>query len=540
MKKYIKASFAVILTFLLFGNLSVASSSVQNPPQTLVGVTERVSVASDGTQGNDWSSPHSISADGRYVVFISGATNLVVGDTNESWDIFVHDRVIGETTRVSVASDGTEGNDTSGFGGLTTISGDGRYVAFDSLATNLVVGDTNGYSDVFVHDRETGETTRVSVASDGTQGNGFSFCPSVSADGRYVAFESNATNLVEGGTNGYENIFVHDRVTELTTLVSVASDGTQGDYSSVIPSISADGRYVAFFSWATNLVAGDTNGFEDIFVHDRVTGKTTRVSVASDGTQGNSISSSPSISADGRYVAFDSVSTNRVVGDTNGSCDIFVHDRVTVETTRVSVASDGTEGNDSSGLYMGTTISEDGRYVAFYSDASNLVLGDTNGYGDIFVHDRVTGDTTRVSVASDETQGDGDSRCPSISADGRYVAFDSYASNLVVGDTNDTTDIFVRDREGLVVGYSVSGHVTDLGGNPLPGVNISAGYGYSAMTDSQGDYTIIGLPSGTYRITPSLTDYFFAPSRRSVSVPPERVGINFTEGFPTFLPLIDR
>ena len=540
MKKYIKASFAVILTFLLFGNLSVASSSVQNPPQTLVGVTERVSVASDGTQGNDWSSPHSISADGRYVVFISGATNLVVGDTNESWDIFVHDRVIGETTRVSVASDGTEGNDTSGFGGLTTISGDGRYVAFDSLATNLVVGDTNGYSDVFVHDRETGETTRVSVASDGTQGNGFSFCPSVSADGRYVAFESNATNLVEGGTNGYENIFVHDRVTELTTLVSVASDGTQGDYSSVIPSISADGRYVAFFSWATNLVAGDTNGFEDIFVHDRVTGKTTRVSVASDGTQGNSISSSPSISADGRYVAFDSVSTNLVVGDTNGSWDIFVHDRVTVETTRVSVASDGTEGNDSSGLYMGTTISEDGRYVAFYSDASNLVLGDTNGYGDIFVHDRVTGDTTRVSVASDETQGDGDSRCPSISADGRYVAFDSYASNLVVGDTNDTTDIFVRDREGLVVGYSVSGHVTDLGGNPLPGVNISAGYGYSAMTDSQGDYKIIGLPSGTYRITPSLTDYFFAPSRRSVSVPPERVGINFTEGFPTFLPLIDR
>ena len=598
MKNYIKVSIVVILTFLLCTNLFIASSSAQNPPQTLVGVTELISVTSYGTQGNYFSHLPSISADGHYVVFISDATNLVVGDTNESWDIFVHDRVIGETTRVSVASDGTEGNDTSGFWGLTTISGDGRYVAFDSLATNLVVGDTNGYSDVFVHDREigettrvsvasdgtqgdyssvipsisadgryvvfyspatnlvigdtngfsdafvhdreTGETTRVSVASDGTQGNGFSSGPSVSADGRYVAFASNATNLVEGGTNGYENIFVHDRVTELTTLVSVASDGTQGDYSSVIPSISADGRYVAFFSWATNLVAGDTNGFEEIFVHDRVTGKTTRVSVASDGTQGNSISNSPSISADGRYVAFDSVSTNLVVGDTNGSWDIFVHDRVTVETTRVSVASDGTEGNDSSGLYMGTTISGDGRYVAFYSDASNLVLGDTNGYGDIFVHDRVTGDTTRVSVASDETQGDGDSRWPSISADGRYVAFDSYASNLVVGDTNGSWDIFVHDREGLVVGYSVSGHVTDSDGNPLPGVSVSAGYGYSAITDSQGDYSISGLPSGTFRIFPSLTDIFFAPSWRMVSVPPERVGINFTEGFPTYFPIVGR
>jgi hypothetical protein len=185
-------------------------------------------------------------------------------------------------------------------------------------------------------------------------------------------------------------------------------------------------------------------------------------------------------------------------------------------------------------------MSADGRYVAFGSTATNLVVGDTNGSSDVFIHDLVTGETTCVSVASDGTQGNNSSGGGSISADGRYVAFISAASNLVVGDTNDTTDIFVRDREGLVVGYSVSGHVTDLGGNPLPGVNISAGYGYSAMTDSQGDYTIIGLPSGTYRITPSLTDYFFAPSRRSVSVPPERVGINFTEGFPTFLPLIDR
>jgi len=566
MKKYIKASFAVILTFLLFGNLSVASSSAQNPPQTLVGVTERVSVASDGTQGNRESFSPSISADGRYVAFGSMATNLVVGDTNGFEDIFVHDRVTGVTTRVSIASDGTQGNGDSTLGG---ISADGRYVAFISTSTNLVDGDTTlcywryikyNCSDVFVHDRVTEETTIVSVASDGTQANWNSYATSISADGRYVAFVSESSNLVVGDTNfcytsgitsfGCPDVFVHDRVTGETTRVSVASDGTQGDRESYGSAISADGRYVAFVSWADNLVIGDTNGYDDIFVHDRKTQETTRVSITSDGMQGNDFSLFASISSDGRYVAFDSRATNLVVGDSNGYRDIFVHDRQTGETTRVSVASDGTQGDGDSTV---PTISADGRYVVFNSTATTLVVGDTNGFYDVFVHDRVTGETTLASIASDGTQGNDLSQYPSISADGRYVAFDSWASNLVVGDTNNTCDrnfdgtynencedIFVRDREGLVVGYSVSGHVIDSDGNPLPGVNISAGYGYSAMTDSQGDYTIIGLPSGTYRITPSLTDYFFAPSRRSVSVPPERVGINFTEGFPTYFPIVGR
>jgi Tol biopolymer transport system component len=229
-------------------------------------------------------------------------------------------------------------------------------------------------------------------------------------------------------------------------LVSVASDSTQGNDNSWDPSISADGRYVAFFSHASNLVPGDTNNTLDVFVHDRLTGQTTRVSVASDGTEGNGDSFVGSISADGRYVAFASWASNLVPGDTNGRSDIFVHDRVTGQTTRVSVASDGTEGNgDSWGC---PSISADGRYVAFASWASNLVPGDTNGRSDIFVHDRVTGQTTRVSVASDGTEGNGDSWWrPSISADGRYVAFPSYASNLVPGDTNGWADIFVAVRE---------------------------------------------------------------------------------------------
>jgi len=549
MKKYIKASIAILFTFLLCINLFIASSSAQNSPQTLVGVTERVSIASDGTQGNSGSYYSSISANGRYVAFSSVSSNLVTGDTNGSNDVFVHDRVTGVTTRVSVASDGTQGNGDSGDYNLS-ITADGRYVAFISMASNLVVGDTNlcsypklplyNCADVFVHDRVTGETTLVSVASDGTQANNESWHPSISADGRYLAFASVASNLVVGDTNGISDVFVHNQVTGETTRVSVASDGAQAWGPSGEASISVDGRFVAFSSNASNLVVGDTNVSEDIFVKDRVTSETTRLSVASDGSQGDLHSLSPSISADGRYVAFVSWADNLVVGDTNGFEDIFMHDRQTGETTRVSVASNGAHGNLS--VWWLSSISADGRFVAFRSDSSNMVVGDTNAVSDVFVHDRVTGETTRVSIASDEVQGTQASGFNgiSISANGRYVVFDSLSTNLVLGDTNGKSDIFVRDREGLVVGYSVSGSVSDLGGNPLPGVIISAGYGYSAITDSQGDYSTSGLSSGTYWISASLTDSFFTPFIRTVSMPPNRVGVNFTEGFPAFLPLIGR
>jgi Tol biopolymer transport system component len=210
-------------------------------------------------------------------------------------------------------------------------------VVFDSSARNLVGGDTNAASDVFVHDRQTGQTTRVSVTTDGTQGNGHSTWPSISGDGQYVTFVSKASNLVSGDTNGVSDVFVHDRKTGQPTRASTASDGTQGNGGSQNPSLSFDGRYVVFWSGATNLIDGDTNGVWDIFVHDRETGETTRVSVASDGTQGNDISRFPSISADGRYVAFESDADNLVSGDTNGFSDIFVHDRETGETICVSI-----------------------------------------------------------------------------------------------------------------------------------------------------------------------------------------------------------
>lgn len=408
------------------------------------GQTTRVSIATDGTPGDSGSFNPSISSDGRYVAFTSGARNLVQGVTNNTNDVFVHDRVTGETTRVSIASDGTEGNGGSSF---AAISADGRFVAFQSVATNLVVEDTNGQDDIFVHDRQTGETTRVSVASNGQQASGYSYFPAISANGRFIAFESFASNLVVGDTNGTFDIFVHDRETGATTRVSVASDGTEGDrLSRGTPAISADGRFVAFYSFATNLVSEPTVTENlHIYVHDRDSSTTTRVSIASDGTPGNSAShSSPSISSDGRLIAFWSHASNLVEDDTNEVNDVFVHDRLTRETARVSVASDGTQGNSFGSEYP--SISGDGRYVGFHSYSTNLVENDTFNERDVFVHDRRTGATSRVSVSNEGTQSDGRSLNPSLSGTGRFIAFESIATNLVPGDPAVRSHIYVRDR----------------------------------------------------------------------------------------------
>jgi Tol biopolymer transport system component len=406
-------------------------------------VTQRVSVDSGGAEGNNNSRDPSISADGRYVAFESAATNLVPGDTNSFYDIFVRDRQNGTTERVSVSSAGAQGDLTSY---SPSISADGRYVAFYSFAANLVPGDTNGAGDVFLRDRQSGATERVSVSSGGVQGNSYSGVSgvSISADGRYVAFHSAATNLVPGDTNGGDDVFLRDRLSGTTERMSIDSGGVQGNSSSYFPSISADGRYVAFQSFAGNLVPGDTNVVGDVFLRDRQTSTTERVSISSVGVQGNFASDSSAISADGRYVAFASTATNLVSGDTNGVSDVFLRDRLSGTTERVSVSLYGYQGNGSS---YAPSISADGLNVAFLSSATNLVLGDTNGFIDAFVRDRGGVTTDRVSVSSGGVQGNGESHDPSISADGRYVAFDSGAAFFVPGDTNGAIDIFVRDRD---------------------------------------------------------------------------------------------
>jgi len=408
---------------------------------TQTSTTFRVSVDSGGTQANGFSFAPSISADGRYVAFVSEASNLVSGDTNGYQDIFVRDTQTSTTFRVSVDSGGTQAN---GISSALSISADGRYVAFASVASNLVSGDTNGAADIFVRDTQTSTTGRASIGIPAFIANNASAAPSISADGRYVAFSSGASNLVSGDTNATQDIFVRDTQTSTTTRVSVDSGGNEANSLSLDPSISANGRYVAFASLANNLVSGDTNGFTDIFVRDTQTSTTTRVSVDSGGNEANGRSFAPSISADGRYVAFWSVASNLVSGDTNGAADIFVRDTQTSTTTRVSVDSGGNEAN---GPSYDPSISADGRYVAFVSEASNLVSGDTNGAADIFVRDTQTNTTTRVSVDSGGNEANGNSSAPSISANGRYVAFSSGASNLVSGDTNGVTDIFVRDTQ---------------------------------------------------------------------------------------------
>jgi Tol biopolymer transport system component len=402
--------------------------------------TTIASLSSTGQAANDFSLYAEITPDGRYVAFQSPATNLVPGDTNGVPDVFVRDTILGTTVRVSVGDLGQEG-DSDGL--EPSISADGRRVAFFAYATNLVPGDTNGYPDIFVRDLVAGTTVRASVDSSGFESAGGSRYPSLSADGRYVAFESNAPGLVPGDGNGVRDVFVHDLQTGTTIRASVGNAGQEGDGDSLDAAISPDGRYVAFESAATNLVAGDTNGVWDVFVRDLVAGTTVSVSVDSAGAQGNGDSLDPQISELGRIVSFGSDATNLVPLDTNNREDIFVRDLVAGTTVRASVSSAGVQADWDS---YDAAMSPDGRWIAFFSGATNLVPGDTNGVEDIFLHDLQAGTTERSSVGSLGQQGNGWCHYPAVSADGRFVAFDSVSTNTVPGDTNNQRDIFVHDR----------------------------------------------------------------------------------------------
>jgi Tol biopolymer transport system component len=402
--------------------------------------TTLVSVASDGARGNATSSGAAVASASELVAFPSLASNLVPGDTNGVEDVFVRDLQKADTTRVSVASDGSQADGESF---TPSLSADGRYVAFASAAGNLVAGDSNRAVDVFVHDRNTKQTERVSVGPGGTQGNGDSSSPVISGDGRFVAFESDAATLVSRDTNGVQDVFVHDRILGATTRVSVGQGGMEGDGNSFGPSISGTGQVVAFTSFAANLVPeARRDAVANVFVHDRRFRRTTQVDLSANGRTAEGSSFSPSISGDGQVVAFAS-SAGLVAEDTNGVVDVFVHDRGASTTTRVSVASGGAQ---NSRLSFRPAISADGRHVAFATDGA-LAAGDTNASEDIFVHDRRTQQTTRVSVTSEGGEGNGPSFGPAINGNGSLVAFDSLATNLVPGDTNSTEDVYCRHLE---------------------------------------------------------------------------------------------
>jgi len=414
----------------------------------------RISLDSSGHEGDGASGcnefngfvdlPAALSDDGRFVAFESVATNLVSGDTNAATDIFVHDNVTGATVRVSIDS---SGNQSNGYSLYPAISGDGRFVTFMSVADNLVANDTNGYYDSFRHDRDpdgngifdegNGVTERASVDSNGVEGNRGSFYSDISADGNLVVFDSDSDNLVASDKNRTGDIFLHDFSTGKTTRITPGSNG--GSYS---PSISADGKFVAFTSVASNLVAGDTNRTSDVFVYDRTAKTMTRVSVDSSGSEASGFGPSP-LSRDGSIVAFRSYASNLVAGDTNNMPDVFVHDLTSGVTTRESVGSGGVQFSDYSDS---PSLSGDGNVVTFM----RFVLKSGSGgvfptYFRPFARDRAADTTLPLNVDCGGVAADGDGMYPGVSDDGRFVAFSSYADNLVAGDTNATGDVFLYD-----------------------------------------------------------------------------------------------
>jgi Tol biopolymer transport system component len=393
--------------------------------------TTRVSVKSNETQVFGASSQSEMSVDGRFVAFVSGAQNLVTGDTNGELDVFLRDRVAGTTKRVSVASGGSQGNGRSD---IPSISRDGRYVAFFSEATNLVNGDTNGKSDIFVRDVVAGSTRRVSVTASGGQANGDSAFPSISDNGQQVAFGSAASNLVSGDGNGVHDIFVRDRSAGTTRRVSVSSSGAGGNGPSVFPAISGNGNVVAFVSDASNLVTGDTNGNRDVFVRVRSTNITQLVSIGAGGEPANNLSLEPAVSREGRYVAFESAASNLVPGDTTGFQDVFVRDRTAGTTQLVSAWPSGTPTNS-----MAPDISENGQIVVFDSQPSAA-----GALTNVYRRNRTTGVTELASVGVDGQPANNHSFGSSVSPDGQHVGFTSSATNLVPGDTNNRQDVFMR------------------------------------------------------------------------------------------------
>jgi Tol biopolymer transport system component len=396
------------------------------------GTTTRVSVSGSEAQADGATYGSSaLSANGRFVVFSSEASNLVAGDTNGVSDVFVRELSSGTTRRISVSSAERQADGES-LGGVA-ITPTGRFVAFTSNASNLVGHDTNGNADVFVRDLVHGTTRRVSLTDTDRQGGLGGGTPAISADGRYVAFLSYSGNLVRRDTNGHPDVFVRDRSRGTTRRVSVTSAEKQVYLGGTAPAISAGGRYVAFVSDSRSLVTGDTNKVRDVFLRDRSRGTTRRVSLTSAESQLSAYSyGPPSLSAGGRYVAF-----------LNGG-SVLVRDRTAGTTEEVSVGN-GTSAGGRDSDAAPVRISGDGRYVVFTS-FSALVAGDGNLRDDVFVRDRAARTLERVSVSSAGTEGHGHSRTGSVSDDGRLVTFSSGAPDLVLGDTNGADDQFTRTR----------------------------------------------------------------------------------------------
>jgi hypothetical protein len=413
----------------------------------------RISVGNGGIEGNGASLVQDISADGRFIYFLSAADNLVGGDTNGDTDAFVYDRQSGQNSRVSLTSLNAQAD-----GGNTSpgrLSADGRFVTFYSAATNLVAGDTNAKRDVFVRDRQESQTVRVSVSSAGGESNNESARSSISADGNLVVFSSYASNLTPGDINNKSDLFLHNRQTGETIILTKSFSGSVGANSdSTLPVISADGKFIVFQSQASNLVANDTNNAIDIFLYDVEIKTVSRISPDTDNFGKRTSSEAPNLDATGRWITYKAQSERVVQGNFVYVDDIYLYDRLSGQTTLVSKAPNGDRAVDDSEIPF---ISGDGRFVVYNSRALNLVAGDTNNRDDLFVYDRLNDQNRRITPP----QGSNFAFAATISYDGRFIAYQTQDGSLVSNDTNGVSDVFLYDSGVLSATFNIQiGNIT--------------------------------------------------------------------------------
>lgn len=485
-----------------------------------------------------------ISDDGRFVLFTTKQALLTI-DTNATDDGYLRDRWLDVTTLVTVGSGGLLANGQSR---TPSLSGDGNVIAFLSLATNLATPDTNGTYDLFVHARSTGLTERINVGPLGVESNGaVGPDPSLSRDGSLVVFSSSATNLVAADNNGVPDVFLRDRGLQHTELLSAGPGGVPGNGDSYKPRISGDGRFVVFSSFASNLGPVDTNGNADVYLLDRSTGSMDLVSVSSSGAQGNGLSTDASVSADGRYVAFLTSATNLAPNDTNGASDVLVRDRVAGVTLRCSQS---TAGVQSSSSVTWPVISADGRFVLFKSAASNLVAGDFNGLMDMFQRDIVSGTTTRVSLNWQGQSLNQHINLYGASRDGRFVVMTTDADNATPGVFSQFERVWVRDLTGLTPTRYCSPQVGSTGCAPrldtLGDSSATAGTGFlvgvTQIEPQRAGLLFFGTQGpnaapfygGTLCVAPPLRR---TPVQQSISIAPPPCDGEFTYDFNTLFNL---
>jgi len=412
---------------------------------------ELVSVSSEQTQSNGNSFLVSNSADGRYVVFGSDASNLVADDTNGMRDVFLRDRSLGTIERISVDSNELQSLYLSR---SPSVSADGRYVSFETLGP-LLPGSSAGVFQIYRRDRVTGETHLVSGSSGGVAGNAPSLRSSISADGRYVLFYSSASNLVTGDSNGVRDVFLKDMHTGELEIISKSSSGTPGNGDSFEAAMSSDARFVAFTSMATNLSGSAITRQRHVYLRDRQSGNTRLVSTTSSGVLANQPAFSPALSDDGRYIVYYSKASNLTAGTSGSAIQILLHDTTSGNNVLLSKDASGAEGND---LSYSPSISSDGNLVAFTSFANNLVPGDNNSVSDVILLDRLNNEMRVITQSESGQLGNGAAiATPALSRSANSIAFSTYANNLISGDTNNVADIFVANLSSNTIPVARAG-----------------------------------------------------------------------------------